>query len=668
MSTFNQEDPSIGGLDQLRHQALVSNLWVILATIICSAALSLPFAESGFTELFSGFFIYFTTNCFALWTAYRGAHRLALFTYTSQVFLCTSVAMILLNDQPAHMVLAMANFVLLHAVVLGHRWALTVTAIMVLLLVFASWGGETYALHLRAWLGADEAHLQLTDQTALTSLLTTTLSTGYLITTTVSLQEQSRVALIEAHTQLASAKSDLEYRHDRVRLLSDAGAHAAGVTSHKELYESISRALKEGLPAYEFELLPLGAQDALKMSFGSGPQGRTLSVHSDLKEDDERFARTLVALFDGVHTRMEAERRLRAAERLEGVGRLAASVAHDFNNLLMPIHGSYDLLEHHEVIPSDMQKLVEPGLAATRQAKALVKKLLVHARSIDLHVEQVDFRSILESSEALLRTFVVDSINLRIEFPSQPVFVLADRIELEQVLLNLVLNAITAVDASGEVIVALHHDDSEMFLEVRDDGPGVPENLRTWILEPFNSTRIEGSGLGLATVDRIARSGGGRVTVANAPEGGASVTFSLPTVLPAETRALETTDVHASITPLQILLVEDDPHVRSILKEMLHTLGHTCVAVCDGGRAVDVLQARGELDLVITDYQMPILNGVELIEWMRSVKDSRPVILLSGYGAAVSERIRSRPTAVLGKPVRLKLLEQTLSEAFPNGV
>ena len=136
MTAFNQADPSIVGLDQLRNQALVSNLWVILATILCSAVLSLPFAESGFVELFAGFFVYFLTNCFALWAAYRGARRIALFGYTTQVFLCTTVAMILLEDQPAHMVLAMANFVLLHAVVLGRRWALTVTALMVLLLVF----------------------------------------------------------------------------------------------------------------------------------------------------------------------------------------------------------------------------------------------------------------------------------------------------------------------------------------------------------------------------------------------------------------------------------------------------------------------------------------------------------------------------------------------------
>ena len=135
-------------------------------------------------------------------------------------------------------------------------------------------------------------------------------------------------------------------------------------------------------------------------------------------------------------------------------------------------------------------------------------------------------------------------------------------------------------------------------------------------------------------------------------------------MLPSAKRVPEKTDVQEMARPLQILLVEDDPHVRSILKEMLHTLGHTCVAVCGGERSVDVLQARAELDLVITDYQMPILNGVELIEWMRSVKGSRPVILLSGYGAAVSERIRARPTAVLGKPVRLKQLEEALSEAF----
>ena len=247
-------------------------------------------------------------------------------------------------------------------------------------------------------------------------------------------------------------------------------------------------------------------------------------------------------------------------------------------------------------------------------------------------------------------------------------FVLADRIELEQVLLNLVLNAITAVDASGQVVIKLFNDESSAFLEVSDNGPGIPESQRNWVLEPFNSTRIEGSGLGLSTVDRIARSGGCQVTIGTAAEGGASILVSLPTVLPAPNHAEVQSDVQVGARTLQILLVEDDPHVRSILKEMLHTLGHTCIAVCDGSRAVDLLKARTEIDLVITDYQMPILNGEELIEWMKSVEDVRPVILLSGYGAAVSDRIHSRPTAILGKPVRLQQLNQILAQTFPRAL
>jgi signal transduction histidine kinase len=649
---------------ELRHEALINNLWVILATIIGSALISLPFADIGFTQLASGFSVYFVTNCLALWAAYSHRDKLALLGYTAQVFICTTTAMVLLNDQPAHMVLAMVNFVLLHAVVLGQRWALGLTTLMVLLLIAARWFGEMFVAQSRQLLESDGIVATLSDRTIFSSLLTTTLSTGYLITTTVSLQERSRLSMVEAHRQLKLAQEDLQHRHERVELLSEMGAASAIATSHKDLHLAVERALKLGLTNTQFELVPTTTLPT-EITFGRGPTKLMLISPAPLTKEDMLFAGALATLFEGADTRMETDKRLHETERLEGVGRLAASVAHDFNNLLMPIQASFDLLKHHKIIQADNEKWVAPGLAATRQAMALVKKLLVHARSTDVKVERVDFRSILQSSEALLRTFAVGGIDLRIELPDEEVQVMADRIELEQVVLNLVLNALTAVESSGTVIIALKSDDCDATLEVRDDGPGIPTSLRSWVLEPFNSTRAEGSGLGLTTVDRIARSGGGSIEIGVAPEGGALLSFSLPVVIPAPVIKTEPTQSVIVTRSLNVLLVEDDPNVQDILREMLLALGHTCVLVSDGRRAVEMLQGQSEIELIITDYQMPGLNGAELVELIRARGDNRPVVLISGYGAAVSDKLSAKPTAILGKPLRLHQLEAVLAEVFP---
>lgn len=651
---------------ELRHRALINNLWVILATIISSALISLPFVDHGFSELLSGFSVYFLTNCFALWAAYSGRDKLGLLGYTAQVFICTTTAMVLLNDHPAHMVLAMVNFVLLHAAILGQRWALSLTTIMVCLLILTDWLGELYSLQIRQFIGLENIDLKLTDRTTFTSLLTTTLSTGYLITTTISLQERSRLSMVEAHRQLKLAKEDLQHRHERVGLLSDLGAAAAIATSLDELHLAVRRALELGLSKSSFQLLPATESIRSDITFGRGPTEVTLITDPPLSEEDELFAGALASLFKGAHARMETDQRLHATERLEGVGRLAASVAHDFNNLLMPIQASYDLLEHHQVIKPETQQLVAPGIAATRQAMALVKKLLVHARSTEIKVEQVDFRSILEASEALLRTFAIGTIDLQIQLPDEKVQVMADRIELEQVVLNLVLNALTAVESSGIVVVALSCDEWTAKLEVRDDGPGIPTSLHDWVLEPFNSTRAEGSGLGLATVDRIARSGGGCIQIGVANEGGALLSFSLPKVMSAPVLKVDTTQPDALTRSLNVLLVEDDHNVREIMQEMLHTLGHKCISVADGRRAMEILQRQSEIELIITDYQMPAMNGAELVERIRARKDNRPVILISGYGAAVSDKLSAKPNAIVGKPLRLHQLEAVLAEVFPS--
>ena len=220
-----------------------------------------------------------------------------------------------------------------------------------------------------------------------------------------------------------------------------------------------------------------------------------------------RFLKTLAGLVDGAHARIGAELNIRESTRFEGVGRLAASVAHDFNNLLVPICASYDLLSRPDTIRGGKNEIVQQGQAASEQAKALVDKLLVRARSTEVKHEVVDVNHVLRTSEMLLRSFVKDTVRLSIDVPNKALPVVADRIELQQVFLNLTLNALSAVGNQGHVLIRLSQESESIRLSVEDDGPGIDISLRSWVLQPFNSTTPSGSGLGLATVARIAEAG-----------------------------------------------------------------------------------------------------------------------------------------------------------------
>ena len=163
----------------------------------------------------------------------------------------------------------------------------------------------------------------------------------------------------------------------------------------------------------------------------------------------------------------------------------------------------------------------------SEQARHLVEKLLVHAKSTELNVECVDMCALLESSKPLLESYFGEGIELRLEYPDDPIFISADRTEM-QVILNLTLNAVTAVQDYGQVQIKLWKSQGEMILSVVDDGPGIPNTLREWVIKPFNSTTPSGTGLGLSTVSRIALAGGGQIQIEDSDFGGAKVSVRLP--------------------------------------------------------------------------------------------------------------------------------------------
>ena len=651
-----------------RRRLLILNEWVILATISISSVLSLSLRPSAWQVLATGFLVYGLSTGAALWVAHRGYVRAALVGHTVQVFACNTVALTLMRELPAHMLLAMVNFVLLHAVVLGRRAALGTTLVMTALLVAGLQVGELFAVELSAVRGPSGEALGIDRGTELISLITTTLSTGFIVVTTLDTLQRAERAAVAATRQLSAAKAELQHRHERARLLSELGAAAAAALSPDEVRQASLSTLTLGLNTTPERHSPHpdeGDPDPRHVIvLEHAPKPVQVRCPVPLDADEQRFGETVARIHQDAVARMVADERLREAERLEGVGRLAASVAHDLNNLLLPVTAAADLIAADANHGARFRREVKSIQAVTVRATALVEKLLTHARSREPVLRPVSVGGVVRRSEALLKSFLQGRTRLELSVATQHTTVLADPIEVEQVLLNLFLNARDAVGADGTIWVTVDGQGHEVLLSVADDGPGVPSELREWIFEPFHSTRTEGSGLGLSTVGRIVASIGGEVQVEARDGGGARFEVALPACAEvAVADALDAPDGPAP-APMRILVVEDDPDVRLALQAMLEALGHATEAAEDGQAALEVLAADPGVALVVTDFQMPRLTGAELIRTMRQRGDHRPVVLLSGYGPDIHGGPAAGSVVILAKPIRLVTLQAALRQAL----
>jgi signal transduction histidine kinase len=640
----------------LKNQALISNLWVILATIVASALLTYVFGDENFKEVAAGFIIYFITNSLALVAAYKGHPKLALMGYTTQVFLVTTIAMVLMNEAPAHLVLAMVNFVLLHAVVLGRRIALSVTAVMVALLFVANILGNYFAADIAQMVASGELVLSLSDSTRFTNLITTTMSTGYLIVTTIDLQEKSRAATIEANTQLSLAQQDIQRRLERDQMLSKLGGLAVSATTIDTLYSTLLDILTEALPEYDFELISHIERTPDTLPIEQGPNPIGLSTTPTLAPTDVPFVQNAIRLIESAITRIQVVQRHQKSERLEVIGRLAASVAHDFNNLLVPISGTLDLLE-----TNTSNESTQPARLAVRQVSMLVDKLLVHACSIEQQIEPVDLNAVIRSAEPLLQNFVHDNGTLELDLCPTAIFIQADKIELEQILLNTTLNAIEAMQGTGTIVISTSKHQEQICLSIQDDGPGIPKSIQQWVLEPFHTTKADGSGLGLATVQRIIQDYNGTLEIDSTPNQGTLIRMYLPAAVQPIPK-VSAPPYDGPIPSLHILVVDDNPMVAATLAQMLDSLGHTTQITNIPEEATHLL-GQTTFDFILMDYQMPGMTGIEVLDEMRQQGYSQPVILISGYGTAIDPSA-STPNKILSKPIRLQELKRALKDVW----
>lgn len=375
----------------------------------------------------------------------------------------------------------------------------------------------------------------------------------------------------------------------------------------------------------------------------------------------------------------EAQQRVLEQERWLAVRTLASGVAHDLNNALAPVRGYVELLQmlpDGAVLTALERERLEVIRNGVLDAAAVIRRLreLYRADNVDVHRVPVDLAAVAERAVALARPRWKDQALLQgrvidvVLDPESPAVADAVEEDLREAVLNLVINAVDAIldSASGgphRIEVRTGQDGPHCVLEVHDNGPGMPAEVRERCLEPFFTTKgARGTGLGLAMVHRVVQQHQGRLTLVTSPGGGTTWRLEFPRS--QRSLAPEAAPPERP-APIKILVVEDEPAVRQLLQELLQQDMHTVVVASDGESALRTISAE-PFDLVITDYAMPGMSGKELAREVKSIRPDQPLIMISGFGDLIAGTAGC-PEAVdvlLSKPVGLKELRLAVSKAL----
>jgi two-component system cell cycle sensor histidine kinase/response regulator CckA len=401
----------------------------------------------------------------------------------------------------------------------------------------------------------------------------------------------------------------------------------------------------------------------------------------------------LVAYMIDVSEQKQIELQLAQAQKMQAIGQLAGGVAHDFNNLLTAIQLRLDeLLHRHPVGDPSYEGLNEIRQTGVRAAD-LVRKLLAFSRKQTVQREVLDLGELISEFEVLLRRLLREDVKLITDYGRDLPQVRADKSQLETAVMNLAVNARDAVRAAkgGGVVrirtARLNRDEAIQlgfpaadgdcaFIEVSDDGPGIPPDVMGKIFDPFFTTKPvgEGTGLGLATVYGIVKQSDGWIHVHSRPGEGAAFRIFLPVydapvgVVAAQAAAAEPVKPRAARDLSgagRILFVEDEDAVRSVAARLLRARGYEVLEAADGEEALLIAEEHaGTIDLLISDVIMPGIDGPTLLKKARGYLGNAPVMFISGYAEAEFSDLLEGETGVtfLPKPIDIKTLAERVKQ------
>jgi PAS domain S-box-containing protein len=384
----------------------------------------------------------------------------------------------------------------------------------------------------------------------------------------------------------------------------------------------------------------------------------------------------IVSIGRDVTAEMRRDEQLRHAQRMDAVGQLAGGVAHDFNNMLGAVLMQLELVELEEELTPSLQQATQDMRAALERAANLTRQLLMFSRRQAMRVQVHDLNKIVTEMLRILTRVLGERIEIAFESTSEPVAFEGDAGMIEQVVVNLCVNARDAMPSGGRLAistatVALDDGDEHpgvwACLEVRDSGTGMSSDVQARMFEPFFTTKEvgQGTGLGLATTHGIVTQHGGWIAVDSVLGEGTTIRVHLPALAGAAPEATVGAEPAVLRGNTAVLVVEDEQLVRQAVSASLRQLGHRVVEASNGHDALRILGEQGDaIDLVLTDMVMPGgISGTQLVERMRATRPQLPAIVMSGYSLQLSSDALPSGISFLAKPFSLAALSGAIHEA-----
>ncbi len=375
----------------------------------------------------------------------------------------------------------------------------------------------------------------------------------------------------------------------------------------------------------------------------------------------------------------QSEDNLRHSQKMEAIGRLAGGIAHDFNNILTAINGYSDLLLHALDSPETLMTGLEEIKRAGGRAASLTRQLLMFSRKQILQPDVLDLNQLLVGQNKMLRRLIGENIELVTLLGCDLPLIKLDAVQLEQIILNLVINARDAINEGGIITIETaaaappesllncepNASTDWVLLSVKDNGSGMDKNTLSHIFEPFFTTKpgMQGTGMGLASVYGIVKQNNGCIQVTSEPGEGTTFRIYFPA---SSEKASSDASLANPAKPAQggtetVLLAEDEEAVRNLIMRLLTESGYRVLEAHGGDEALNLCQAEeGPIDLLITDLVMPRMSGRELAMAVHSMHPDMPILYISGYteDIAIRRGISSAEVHFLAKPFTAEMLRQ----------